>query len=76
MDEQGYYFCFFHLIAKKFSQNEEKIFIPYGSCEMSVTLNTYPLFFISAIKNRLSTAKESATLVSLTVFSEHWICCM
>ena len=43
---------------------------------MSVILNTHPLFFVSAIKNRLSVAKESARLVDSAVFSEYWIHCM
>lgn len=63
------FLCVFHLIAKKFNQNEENVFIPYGGCEMSVILNTHPFFFVSVTKNKLSVAKESARLVDSAVFS-------
>lgn len=55
--------CVFHLIAKMFSQNEAKVFIPHGGSVMSVTLNTHFLFFISALKNGPGIGKESVRLV-------------
>lgn len=37
VEQQGYDFCvFFHLIAKTFIQDKEKILILYGGCKMSV----------------------------------------
>lgn len=41
------------LIAKKFGQNEEEIFILYGGAEISVILNTHPLFFVLTVKTGL-----------------------
>lgn len=51
------FLCVFHLIARKFNQNEENIFVPYGGCEMSVILNTHPFFFVSVMKNKPGVAE-------------------